>query len=88
MKIKKLKKYIVSNPDEARNLILSTYQIRTLKIVAGWTDFNSIKLQSVTKGTMQNTAMSLLKLYNKGYLTRTEISSPSGGIEYIYNNNY
>ena len=51
------------------------------KLIDGISSNELSKLRTVT---IENASTKLYRLYSKGYLTRKEIKSISGGIEYRY----
>lgn len=77
-----IRKTILENHSTIKELMLSDRQIEIIK--SAGLGLTSIMIAGCYDITINNASSQLKKLYDKGYLSREEFISESGGIEYIY----
>lgn len=85
MKEDKLRKIILSNHGALKHLILKDSQLPNL-ILIPFDDpgMTSSKFAFLLGVSVQNASQKLRILYGKGYLSREEVPSGTGGIEFVY----
>ena len=79
-----LRMLVLKYPEEVKNLTLTSLQVELLKFVQSQ---GSVLTSEVALQFDTSTASAggrLKQLLNKGYLSRQEVSSLSGGIEHVY----
>lgn len=81
-----LQKLFLKDTDKFRSVLLSQPQLDLLNwIVHDWRmKLSSYQVAGVFEISLQSASVKLKVLWEKGYLDRVQVSSNTGGIEYIY----
>jgi predicted transcriptional regulator len=77
------KQVLMGNTEDIRKLLLNVDQIALLSLIGN----NTIKargLADLHEISIQSASGRLSKLHTKGYLTRENVSDPSGGNMFVY----
>lgn len=78
---------LLNNLDKIKLLMITQNDIVLIDLISKLSGgISSSELSKLRVVTTENASTKLYGLYSKGYLTRKEIKSPSGGIEYSYFN--
>ena len=84
MNERELRKAIIEHPACMRGLMLSSNAARLMKLTQKEKIMDSSELSVIKEISVQNASRQLYALFVKGYLKRTEVTSETGGISYIY----
>jgi predicted transcriptional regulator len=81
-----IRQMILSNPEKVRELLLTNAARNILMTVAQDGDAGVTAAEWVRRfdDSIQSASQKLKSLWGKGYLTREEMASPSGGIHHLY----
>ena len=84
---KAIRSGLLNNLDKVKLLMITQNDIILIDLISKLSKgISSSELAKLRAVTIENASTKLYKLYSKGYLTRNEIKSVSGGIEYRYLN--
>ncbi len=84
MNEQKIRKAIINENEDVRYLMISNHAAKLMKWIIDSGSVTSAEFSEGAEISIQNASRQLNALYNKNYLTRKEVISESGGIEYIY----
>jgi len=85
---KAIRRIIFTNFDEIKRLMISKNDIELINYISTLNKgLGSVGLSKYRNITIENASTKLLKLYRQEYLSRDELKSISGGIEYVYSIN-
>jgi DNA-binding MarR family transcriptional regulator len=79
-----LRKFLEAHQELVKRLILSATQYRLLQLVRKMKCVESPDIAKVLGISLQNASRQLTVLWEKGYLEREDVGSPSGGSLYQY----
>ena len=79
-----IRKMIFKNRSTIKELMLTEPQERIVRLVRDRGSITSNWFSKYQKISVQNASMQLIKLFLKGYLTKTETVSETGGFINVY----
>jgi len=82
--LNEIMRLILSNQEDIKRLMLSKSAIELYKYCAEKRGAMTRQVSADFNISIQDASMRLSNLHKLGYLTRTEITAESGGIEFIY----
>ncbi len=81
---KKLMKLFLECPNYVREVVITDHQIGLINEIQDWGEADARELADHKNCSIQNASSQLKRLWEKKYLTREEVVSKSGGVEYRY----
>jgi len=84
MKDSKLRQIIVSDRERIQRLMLTDQEAEVLNHFSQYRDFSSFQVSAVFCFQPSHSSMVMKKLFDKGYVKRRLVTSPSGGNEYQF----
>ena len=79
-----VRKLILEDLDTIRACLLTEHLVSVLTLINLEKNMTSGRLSIILDISPQNASAKLTKLFTKGYLVRKEVTSETGGIEYVY----
>ena len=79
-----LRKLIFSNLTLVKELLLTQNDLKIISFVSGKANATPSDVAKHESVSVNNASTKLKKLFEQGYLTRSESKSSSGGIEFVY----
>ncbi len=79
-----LRQLLMQYPDEAKFFLLTHNQIKILRFIKSYEHISTAQLALQFNLSVQSASGQLKRLYERGYLKRTEAVQSSGGLEYLY----
>jgi len=84
MNIKKIKKLIYVSREVVQGLLLTERQLGVVKFVEACEEITTGDLVKRDECTIQSATAVLVKLVDKGWLTKEKRTAPTGGILFVY----
>jgi DNA-binding MarR family transcriptional regulator len=75
---------MLNNKDQIDRLRISDLERSMFNYIDGFECVHAVEIAKRFNISIQNASTRLKRLFDKGYLVRVELSSPTGGVEYQY----
>ena len=80
----KLRQLIFNDLERVKELLLTKNDIEIINYIKDKRGVTAVDIAKRQDISMQNASTKLKRLFDQGYLIRREMSSSSGGIEFVY----